>query len=662
MSEDDGNEPVNPISASNFQLSELISNAVRNVTASLGTSPGAPNSALKSSATNLPWQQPTPNAQFVKQQMNVPKRFQEREVDSDYKPKELFPMKKKGLAKVFFGVDGKIHCGSCSFEHTIELYMRNHLIQAHRERLSFAFCICEICHQCYNSYFPFKYHIGKCHGIRESEDMESPMPSIKIDVTEKGLIRCTRCQFTDTEPQYVRNHVADAHKIKQVYMQFECLPCKMTTSQYNNFVSHLSFPKHKKTLEHKAGNRGDDDATSAYGDDVANLNDVAVEKVQTGTEPNAGPFFNTKTTGTTNTSAEQGGRVAKVYSKTIKYVCKECPTAAVFSSIDDLMKHKKVIHAANTATFRCKSCNLNMKTYREFMEHIHSVHQGGKIKMAKPENTSAKTLNLSISSATTASTTKEVSNQGTVEAKSKEENITEIPPKETNNTEDNSGEKTSLQPLQTGAVEIKTAKMPPTPSTEIESCELQTVIIPQFKTKTIQKSAVLEQTSSKDNPGIEEKESSLSQLQTSDIGKISNKSQLQKPKTSDEQKGISQMLPRQGKRKSVDDDKENVVADKVTKVDEAVLAEKTQLIANRGKNMTNTTHPICKCLCNICKMHFTNMRDFERHLVATHPGIQPIVTCRLCKLRFRTKRSLLKHVNSDDHQRKMKPAEVDMPK
>ena len=97
-------------------------------------------------------------------------------------------MKKKGLAKVFFGVDGKIHCGHCSFEHTIELYMRNHLIQEHRERLSFAFCICELCHQCYNSYFPFKYHIGKCHGIRESEDMESPMPSIKIDVTEKGLI------------------------------------------------------------------------------------------------------------------------------------------------------------------------------------------------------------------------------------------------------------------------------------------------------------------------------------------------------------------------------------------------------------------------------------------------------------------------------------------
>ena len=83
LSEDDGNEPVNPISASNFQISELISNAVRNVTASLGASPGAPNSALKSSVTNLPWQQPTTNAQFVKQQMNVPKRFQEREVDND---------------------------------------------------------------------------------------------------------------------------------------------------------------------------------------------------------------------------------------------------------------------------------------------------------------------------------------------------------------------------------------------------------------------------------------------------------------------------------------------------------------------------------------------------------------------------------------------------
>ena len=225
-----------------------------------------------------------------------------------------------------------------------------------------------------------------------------------------------------------------------------------------------------------------------------------------------------------------------------------------------------------------------MKTYKEFMEHIHSVHQGGKIKMAKPENASAKALNLSISSATTASTANGVSSQGTVEAGSKEQNITGIPIKEMNNAGDNpEGEKTSLRPLKTGAVEINAAKMPPIHSTEIQSCELQTVIIPQFKTKSIQKPVVLEQTSSKDNPGIEEKESSLSQLQTSDIGKVSNNSQVQKTKVSDEQKGVRQMLPRAGKRKLEDDDKENVLADEVAKMDETVVAEKTQLVTNREK-------------------------------------------------------------------------------
>ena len=664
LSEDDGNEPENPNQASNEPenpnqapsslISELISNAVRNVSASLsGTSPGVPNSVLKSNITNL-LGQPTPNANFVKQQMNVPKRFQEREVDKDSRPKELFPMKKKGLSKAYFGVDGKIHCGQCSFEHTIEMHMRNHLIQGHREKLSFAFCVCELCSQCYNSYFPFKYHIGKCHGIRESEDMESPMPSIKIDVTEKGLIRCTRCQFTDVEPQYVRNHVADAHKIKQVYMQFECSPCKMTTSQYNNFVSHLSFPKHKKTLEHKAGNRNDDGATSAYGDDVANLNDIARENVQTvkgKTESNPGPLISTKTNGTADTSAVPGVHTPKVYSKSIKYLCKECPTAAFFSSIDDLMNHKRVVHSTNTATFRCKSCNLNMKTYKEFMDHIHSVHQGGKVKMAKPENASAKILNVSSSSAASASTAKEPSNKEAVEA-GRKENLTGKPLKEINNAEGNpEGEKISLRPL------TKSTEMPPVPPTKIQRCELQTVIIPQFKTKTIKKPVVSEQTS-KGKPEMDQKESSLSQLQTSNSEKISGKSLVQKANVNDKQKGVSQMPARTAKRKMGDDDKENVLADEVTKVDET---EKVQLVADQEKNLINTTHPTCKSLCNICKLHFINMRDFERHLVTTHPGIQPIVTCRLCKLRFRTKRSLLKHVNSDDHQRKVKLTEVDMP-
>ena len=658
LSEDDGNEPEHPNQASSSLISELVSNAMRNVSASLsGTPPGVPNSGLKLNTTNL-LGQPTPNAPFAKQQINIPKRFQEREVDKDYAPKELFPMKKKGLSKVYFGVDGKIHCGHCSFEQTIEMHMRNHLIQVHKERLSFAFCICELCSQCYNSYFPFKYHIGKCHGIRESEDMESPMPSIKIDVTEKGLIRCTRCQFTDVEPQYVRNHVADAHKIKQVYMQFECSLCKMTTSQYNNFVSHLSFPKHKKTLEHKA-----------YGDDVANLNDIAGENVQTvkgRTESNTGPLISTKTNGTTDTSAVRGVHTPKVYSKSIKYMCKECPSPAFFSSIDDLMKHKKVVHSNNTATFRCKSCNLNMQTYKEFMDHIHSVHQGGKVKMAKPENASAKIQNMRSSSAASATKAKELSNKEATEAGNEEKSLTGKPPKEINNAGGNpEGEKTPL-PSHT-----KTTDIPPVSLTEIQSCELQTVIIPQFKSKTIQKPVVLEQTSSKGKPEMDQKESSLSQLQTSNTAKISSKSLVQKTNVDDEQKGVSQMPARSAKRKMGDDDKENVdlladevtevdVADEVPKVDKPVQAEKVQLVANHEKSLINTTHPTCKCLCNICKLHFVNMRDFERHLVTTHPGIQPIVTCRLCKLRFRTKRSLLKHVNSDDHQRKVKLAEVDM--
>ena len=64
-------------------------------------------------------------------------------------------------------------------------------------------------------------------------------------------------------------------------------------------------------MEHKAGNR-DDDATSAYGDDVANLNDVAVEKVPTIKEPNAGPLRSTKTTGTANTYAVQGSGFVRI--------------------------------------------------------------------------------------------------------------------------------------------------------------------------------------------------------------------------------------------------------------------------------------------------------------------------------------------------------------
>ena len=432
----------------------------------------------------------------------------------------------------------------------------------------------------------------------------------------------------------------------------------MTTSQYNNFVSHLSFPKHKKTLEHKAGNRDDDDATSAYGDDVANLSDIARENVQTvkgKTESNAGPLISTKTNGTTDTSAVPGVYTPKVYSKSIKYLCKECPTAAFFSSIDDLMNHKRVVHSTNTAAFRCKSCNLNMKTYKEFMDHIRSVHQGGKVKMAKPENASAKILNMSLSSATSASTAKKLSNKEAEEAGSKEENLTGKPLKEMNNAEGNpEGEKTSLRPL------TKTTEMPPVSVTENQSCELQTVIIPQFKTKTIQKPVVSEQTSSKGKPEMDQKESSLSQLHTSNIEKISGKSLVQKANVDDEQKGVSQMPPPAAKRKMGDDEKENVLADEVTKVDETVQAEKVQLVTNHEKNLINTTHPTCKSLCNICKLHFINARDFERHLVTTHPGIQPIVTCRLCKLRFRTKRSLLKHVNSDDHQRKVKLAEVDM--
>ena len=663
---------------------------------------------------------------MVKQEPYVPKIITQRDVDKDYQPKEPIQNKKKALFKVQYGTDDKLHCGHCSFSDTIEVNMKNHLIHQHKEKLSFAFCVCEPCNQCYNCYFPFKYHVQQSHGIRESEDMTRPTPSIKIDVTETGLIRCTKCDFTSNEPQHVRNHATYAHKIKQVFLQFECLPCKMMTRQYNNFTSHLNFSKHKKTLERHGRKRDDDDATSAYGDDVANLNDVADEdgspllkKIKT--EPNTDPQIAAMDEGksavpnvdTNNTSTASGDRtwmdvlppahrtsldeekatqpvekdtaaglqkdqvntiskdVPKKVQPKIRFVCKECPTVSVFSSMDELMNHKKNVHSSKPATFRCKSCNLDAPTYKGFIDHIRVVHQGGRIKMLKSGSTKTQVSTVQPRVASAPMGDKPAPVSETTGATSDREDLRGKLIKKLDTADDKSG-KQKAESSKPDIDPSRTAEAVSTPSVEKEITDVQVVIAPQFR-NTLKSALENVEMPKKQGRKIinssEEKPEVLGKKPqtTSQVAKLDNEDiQSNMPHTTtpdlikqdNEVKHTCTCTQQEevaGKAANLDsEDEENRKKAEVLGNDEVTEAAKREVVPKVDRSDMGNRRPFCRCYCNICKMRFKNMRRFEIHLATNHSGIQPIITCRPCEKRFRTKKSTMKHVNSDEHKRKVK--------
>ena len=695
--------------------------------------PAQIDTSRRPSITELPGKGSLP---MVKQEIYIPKKLAQRDVGKDYQPKEPLQTKKKALFKVQYGTDDRLHCGHCPFSDTIEVNMKKHLIQEHKEKLSFAFCICEPCSQCYNSYFPFKYHVQQSHGIRESEDMTSPTPSIKIDVTETGLIRCTKCDFTSTEPQHVRNHATYAHKIKQVFLQFECLPCKMITRQYNNFASHLNFSKHKKTIERNGKKHGDDDdATSAYGDDVANLNDVMDEctepqEKRIKTEPNTDNEMNAEQV----TSIEPGNRIEsindinaqintlvtsgertwmdalprdhrtsldeerysepigkegvpviqnnkvntnskgvlpKAHSKSITIVCKECPIAVEFSSIDDLMNHKKNVHPARAATFRCKSCNLDAPTYEAFMEHIKTVHRGGRIKMAKPGSASTRDSTVKITASSTVPGTREPIIKPSVDSAPVDGKTGSISEAANGNIEredfvgklikelaDTEGKSPVEQTTELHKSKIAPSKTPESASTssdENERNHRKLTIIPQFNDTL--KSAL---------ENVKSQKANSEPLVEGNMAEPENAENTNTPRAETKQGNESKQINAQqaitAKIKLDSEDKENSKKVNGLEKDKPMAENRREAVLIKSLDLDNST--ICRCCCNICKLKFKYMRKFEVHLATRHAGIQPIITCRPCQKRFRTKRSTIKHVNSDEHKRKVKrtssPEKVDI--
>ncbi len=465
--------------------------------------------------------------------------------------------KRRSLFKVEIRADEKLYCCVCSYNDTVEDRMRKHITEKHDEKLSFTYCYCNPCGRDYNSYWPFKYHVTQIHGVRETEEMQSATPSLKIDVTEDGLVRCTSCRFTSEDAEHVRNHAVYAHNVKRVQMRFDCAPCGMTTWQYNNFVSHLKFPKHLKIIEQNKSQKPPGGVAATPNGEV---------------------------------SQKQGER-----KDLLKFVCGECPQKPGFQTMQDLAEHKRTDHPNTRSAFRCRTCDVIVPTHESFMEHLRTKHPkayaisyGGGAAKKPTQDAAAPAVKVQ-----GASTPAPAADSGKHEP-APAANVTKVHP-----------------PAQLA------------PDADPEEDEVQ--IVPQFTISRKNTSALKNNESYFDGGPLQILHGRLSV----------------RPSASQTNIGAND------KAKAVEAQK---IPQEKTTADENAIAEPGTSQSTTGDEAARRFQASTQCFCNVCRSIFQTTREFEAHLVAKHPGIEALVTCRACGFGFKSKRSLLAHLSSHEHK------------
>ncbi len=545
------------------------------------------------------------------------------EVQSMIKQSQGGPDKRK-LYQVLLGNDQRLHCGHCNFSHTTETTMRKHICTEHQEKLSFTFCICEPCSQVYNSYWPFKYHVLHNHNIRETDEASAPAPSLKIDVTNNGLVRCCECRFTSEEAKHVRNHAQYAHQVRQVFMQFECMPCRVMTRQYNNFVSHLTCAKHLKTIERLSAH----DATmSADEDGIPSLGEMPEDN----TDANQQDLF----------------KFAKMYDwnqkveaprpTVVNFVCRECTTETSFTSMEDLLKHKMIIHPAMGSTYRCRTCGVEMSSCTSFVDHIQNVH--GRMKLVARGNKTAVPFSLNEANSANDHTATKV--------ESDEDSCVSIVPQ--------FGKAPSADPVLVSLLEA-------TPESEDKTKTGQIASAPEVSENREADqppagSSSTHATEEKEPPEKKKKETAPESSSTPAItneGESSAKKENALIKDPLETAETDKRSPEEGTPIADGLEDRIPLSDALQEI--LPLADALEKGVEEGTPVEQQERAQCRC--NICKIDCSSTAEFEKHLSENHPGIQALVSCLCCKLRFKTKKSLLKHLGSSEHINKSSSAKV----